>query len=630
MKNRDVIKRTLVALIALACAGVVTALLLVLLNASAPPATSKPEPRSLAERVDRAIDDGLRRLEAGIELTDDDKRFLLGAARTVLENQLAGGKEITRDHWPNVPPNVASQGRKAQLYVTLIADGRTRGCVSWPDGDLLERTIAATKQAVADRRFGGAFRVAELPAARIDITLLLEPEEVTVRDLRLLGSDIEIGVHAFSLERGPKKAFFKSSVPVERGHDLKKSLELLGIEAGLGPQAYRQRTTQIRKYVTVQFAESPVDKSLVKLFHQNIPFRQADVTRDALVRALRLCGDYMVNHTSEDAVLTYLYNVSEDEKDDPDAAVALIRRLASTWLLAMLGSEFNEKTYTDSARRIIARLLKKHYRSDAKQGFGYLQIGQDANLGTAAFALLTLTEIGDENFHADERRMLLKFILAMEDTKRGCLYPVYLPDKESLFARKEIYYPGEALTALMTVYERTKNPACLALAERVFDYYVRLFDRTPRKASVSPWMSKAYTIVFLATRKRKYADFVFKMNDHLLRQQQRPGVTYADKIGAFFTGGGGGTGVFLESIVEAYRLANELGDEKRINAYRECILLGSRFVLQLQYRPENMFTARNRALALGGVRMSARNSSVRIDCVQHAASAMLKTARHMY
>ena len=109
----------------------------------------------------------------------------------------------------------------------------------------------------------------------------------------------------------------------------------------------------------------------------------------------------------------------------------------------------------------------------------------------------------------------------------------------------------------------------------------------------------------------------------------KPGVAYADKIGGFFAGGGG-TGVFLESIVEAYRLANELGDEKRINAYRECILLGSRFVLQLQYRPENMFTARNRALALGGVRMSAHKSSVQIDCVQHAACAMLKTLRHVY
>ena len=628
MKNLNTIKRMLAALIALACAGLGLALLLVLLNKPQPPHVTKPEPTSLAERVDRAIDDGCRRLEAGIELTDEDKRFLLRAARTVLENQLAGGKEITRGHWKDVPPNVASQGRKAQLYVTLIADGRRRGCVSWPDGDLLDRTIAATKRAAADRRFGGALRKDELPAARIDIALLLEPEVVTVRDLILLGQDIEIGVHAFSLERGSKKALFKSAVPVERGHDLKKSLELLGIEAGLGPQAYRQRTTQIRKYVTVHFAESPVDRSLVKLYHHNVTFRQADVTKDALVRALRLCGDYMVNHTSEDGLLTYVYDVSKDEKDDPGSAAALIRRLASTWLLAMLGSEFDEKAYTNSAKKGVTHLLKKHYREDAKQGFGYLQIGPDADLGTAAFALLTLTEIGDENFHANECRNLLKFILAMENTKRGCLYPAYLPDKNSLFARKEIYFPGEALTALMAVYERTKDPACLALAERVFDYYVRLFDRTSRKASLSPWMSKAYTSVFLATRNRKYADFVFKMNDALLAHQQRPGVAYADKIGGFFTGGGG-SGVFIESIVEAYRLAKELGDQKRIEAYGEGILLGTRFLLQLQYRPENMFTARNRALALGGVRMSAGNSSVRIDCVQHAACAMLKTLRHL-
>ncbi|MFH1730077.1 MAG: hypothetical protein ABIF82_00320 [Planctomycetota bacterium] len=70
----------------------------------------------------------------------------------------------------------------------------------------------------------------------------------------------------------------------------------------------------------VHFAESPVDRSPVKLCHQNIPFPQADVTKDALVGALRFCGDCMLNHTSDDGLLTYLYNVSDDDKDDYDDA----------------------------------------------------------------------------------------------------------------------------------------------------------------------------------------------------------------------------------------------------------------------------------------------------------------------
>ena len=47
-------------------------------------------------------------------------------------------------------------------------------------------------------------------------------------------------------------------------------------------------------------------------------------------------------------------------------------------------------------------------------------------------------------------------------------------------------------------------------------------------------------------------------------------------------------------------------------------------------RPQKLGRRPNRTLALGGVRMSARNSFVRIDCVQHAARAMLKTMRHVY
>ena len=627
MRRLITVKRVLLVLLAGACAGVVFGLLLVLLREPPPPPPDEShEPLSLAEEVDRAIDDGFVRLESGITLTADDKRFLLQAARATLEKELAGTND---DRLPPAPPNILSQ--KARIFVTLLADGRTRGCMSNPGENLLEQTVGSTKSAIADRRFGGAFREDELPAARIDITMLLEPHDVTVRDLRLLKKEIEVGVHAFSLERGPGMAFFKSSVPVAHGYNLERSLEQLGAKAGIGPQAYRQRTTRIRKYVTLHFAESPVDKSLIEICRYNLPVRQADVTRDALRRCLRLCGDYMANHTADDGVLTYLYNVYQDKKENPEKSAAFVRGVASTWIMAELGSALNERRYTDAAKRSIGRILKQHYKEDRDQGFGYLQLGADANIATAAFALLAFTAIDDDNFHAAERAMLLRFIFAMEDAERRCLFPVYLPDKESLFTRMEIYYPGEALTALMTIHERTRNPECLALTERVFDYYTTLFDRTQQKPGLTPWMSKAYARAFLATRKRKYADFVFKMNDRLLKAQRRPGARYADKIGSFFSSGAScNTGAFTEGLVEAYRVAKALKDEKRMKAYGDAIALAGRFLLQCQYRPENMFTARNRAMALGGMRTSVYDSSVRIDCVQHAACALLRAAQHVY
>lgn len=622
-------RRGLLALLVGACAGVVFGLVLV--AGKDPPARddNKPQRLSLAERVDRAIDEGQRQLESGIRLTRDDKLFLLRAARATVESKLGAGTDAAGIRDETAPPNVLSQ--KAQLFVTLLADGATRGCMSSPGANLLEQTIGATKNALGDRRFGGAVRKDELPAIRIDITLLLEPQDVMVRDIRLLEEDIEVGIHAFSVERDGRKAFFKSSVPVAHGYGLQTGLERLGRKAGLGPQAYRERTTRIRKHVTVHFAESPTDKSLIEIYRYNLPYRQADVTKEAALEAARLCSDYMARHTDDDGLLTYMYSAYRDKKENPEGPAAMVRQLASTWILAAAGSTLNEPRYTAAAKRSITRTLKLYYKEDREQGFGYLQQGAYANIAMAAFCLLAMNEIGDDSFHAAEREMLVKFIFAMEDAERGCLLPAYLPDKVSLFNLKEVYYPGEALTALMTMYERTKTPEYLALTERVFDYYVRLFDRTSQKASLAPWMSKAYTRAFLATGKRKYADFVLKMNDRLLKNQQRPGTRYPDKIGSFFSMGVScSAGVFTESVIEAYRVAKAVGDKKRMAAYREGVLLACRFLLQCQYRPENMFTARNRAMTLGGVRQSVHDSSIRIDSLQHVACALLDAVQYVY
>ena len=82
-------------------------------------------------------------------------------------------------------------------------------------------------------------------------------------------------------------------------------------------------------------------------------------------------------------------------------------------------------------------------------------------------------------------------------------------------------------------------------------------------------------------------------------------------------------------MVEAYRVARKLGDEERAARCREAIRMGSRFLLQCQYRPENLFTAPDPARALGGVRTSLYDGSVRIDAVQHTACALQKALEHV-
>jgi len=582
------------------------------------------------QTADKAIEAGIKRNESGLYLTNEDKRYLLKAARTVLKNNFSDNpKQVTKNDFDNISPNLLYQS--AKLFVTLLVNGKVRGCRSAEKGDLLENTINATRRAIDDERFGGTLRSEELPNTRVDFTFLLRPARIREHTLKKIKKQIEIGMHAISLRNGNKRAFFKNSVPVSHGYSLKTTLQRLGKKAKIGSDAYKSPNTNIYKYNTIQFCEGLIDSSLVNLYRSNLPIYQSDVYQQAHLSGLRLCGDYMKNHINGDGLMTYEYDAYRDRKNNPTTSTSAIRRLASTWALASIGKYFNDARYIRAAKRSIDYFFDRHYIYDARQNFGYIQIGKDANLALASFMLCCLLEVDDRQYHAEEKQHLINFILAMEDRDKGFFYPVYLPDKETNFERKEIYYPGEALTAIMLLYKATHNPEYLAAAERVFDYYRKLFARASRRASMAPWMSKAYTEVFLATGKRKYAEFVLQMNDYVLKAQKGIDEEYVDKIGSFYSSGSSsGTGVFVEGIAEAYRVAKVLNDAERIEAYRKSVLMGNRFILQCQYTDQNMFTAKDQRLTLGGIRTTIYGNTIRIDSNQHGGLALLKALEYIY
>ena len=581
-------------------------------------------------KVDKAIKEGLRRYPSDIKVKDKDKKYLLDAARTVLENHFSEeAKLMSINDFHNVPSGISSQS--ARVYITLIAGGGIRGCQSAKNGNLLENTIEAMYRAIDDERFGGPLRKEELSKTIIDITLLLDPIAVKSHKIKQIKQEIEVGIHAFSLEKGGKKAFFKSSVPISHGYSLKEALKKLGKKAKIGNQAYRDPETKIYKYTAIQFAENPQDTSLVNFFRNNRLVYQSDVTRESQLKALKLCGNYMVNHIDNKGRITYNYNVYKNKKECPDSSASVIRSLASIWILASMGNYFNNDEYKEAAKCSVNYFLSKYYVYDQQRDFGYIQVGEDANLAMASFMLLSLLEMDDQQHHAGKKQKLINFILAMEDKKKGFLYPVYLPDRRRNFERKEVYYPGEALTAIMTLYESTHDRKYLAVAERVFDYYKELFVSSPKRANMVPWMSKAYTKVFFATGERKYSDFVLQMNDYILKYQKDIDEKYVDKIGSFFSKGASySAGVFAEGIAEGYRVAVALNDKKRMRAYRKSVLMAIRFLLQCQYTEDNMFTAKDARLTLGGIRTTVYTSSIRIDSLQHATCALLKALEYIY
>lgn len=151
-----------------------------------------------------------------------------------------------------------------------------------------------------------------------------------------------------------------------------------------------------------------------------------------------------------------------------------------------------------------------------------------------------------------------------------------------------------------------------------------------------PWHTQAYAKVWRVTRDPQLLDFIFEMNDWLLGMQQWDSAPYPDTRGRFYDPDrpqygvphASATGVYLEGLAEAQRLASIVGDEKRAERYGLAIRRGLRSVMQLQFVDDvDMYYISKREQARGGVRTTVYDNQIRVDNVQHNLLGVLNILR---
>jgi len=166
-----------------------------------------------------------------MNLSDDDKRFLLKLARNAIESKARGEK-------PSRPPHTKSRGlkEKAGVFVSLHKLGALRGCIGYiqPDYGLEEGVLrSATNAAFEDSRFSPV-GAEETPSLQIEISLLTNPVPVASY------ANIELGKHGIILEKNGARALFLPQVATENRWDLPTTLSLLARKAGLPQDAWKE------------------------------------------------------------------------------------------------------------------------------------------------------------------------------------------------------------------------------------------------------------------------------------------------------------------------------------------------------------------------------------------------------
>jgi len=183
---------------------------------------------------------------AALELTREDKIYLLRLARSVIEAQCSGKTY----HAPPAPSAVMKEPRGA--FVTLNEQGQLRGCIGYIEAiKPLQKTVEemAAAAALNDWRFPPV-RAEEVPKLHIEISVLSPIFDITDT------STIVVGKYGLIITRGNNRGLLLPQVATDWGWDRDTFLDQTCVKAGLPEGCWRQKGTRIEGFTAEVFSES--------------------------------------------------------------------------------------------------------------------------------------------------------------------------------------------------------------------------------------------------------------------------------------------------------------------------------------------------------------------------------------
>jgi len=507
-----------------------------------------------------------------------------------------------------------------KLFITLICDGNIRGCQSGSSSAkgfdrFFEDTKEATIECIEDDRFGGELEELEKEDVDIVFTFLFEKEKLKSNDYDYIKDNIELGIHGIEVEgEDGNSAYFKESVPISHNYDLEYTLERLCKKAGLSDDAWMDDSTSIYKYDTMSFIGDR-ENNIFDLYRYNILIDVDDITNDDVLESISLGRNWFLNNIDTDTgLLEYKYYPSSDSYSSSNNDV---RQIASLWSMTEIDVFFDNTDFEELVNTTIDYYLSYKENID---NYSYLTIDGYSKLAYNAFMILVLV---NTPYYENRDILLSEFsqgILSLQNDD-GSYNTYFNSDRNSGVD----FYPGEAMLALMKLYNYNGNSSYLESVKKAAPYYIDYW-RSNKNSAFIPWHTQTYYFLYQETKDYDLVDFVFEMNDWVINYYQNKTGKYPDKIGGFpksvprYS-----TSSYLEGINDAYSLAVQVNADEKIAEYKESIRLGTRFILQTQFNEKNIFYLENPKRAIGGFKESLVSNDLRNDYTQHAVMALIKT-----
>lgn len=345
----------------------------------------------------------------------------------------------------------------------------------------------------------------------------------------------------------------------------------------------------------------------------------AEMSSQTISDMLGSMGKWLLRICAENGRLIYKYLPSTDQpSDDNNLNCQLIATLGFIRYAKFTG----QSDHLNLADQNLAYNLAQYYR--LQSGIGGTEHQGKVELGTTALAALATLEHPQSDRYREIFQMLYQEIREYWQPN-GSFSTGYQSCAQN-------FNPGAALLLWASLYQKNHDEHLLQRCRRSFFYY-REWHLAHRHPAFIPWHTQAYALLYDETGDPIFRDFIFAMNDWLLLMQQWDELRSIDAQGRFYNPEhkeyglphAATTGHYLQSFIDAYRLAWQNNDTARANAYELAIWRGLRHIRQLQFKDDvDMFYIKERSLVEGSVRTTVYDNTICIDNVQQSLIAILK------
>jgi hypothetical protein len=556
----------------------------------------------------------------------------------------------------SLPKRLAEPGQA--VYVSFRAGGKRLYHLWRSPKDLAQDGATmwdVLLQAIEDGRKGLGDRVGQVD--RLEIVLTHSYRQLDYKDPEqrklLLDQDRHkvphhMGVRGLQVEHGDKRKIISPTWFISMNRQIPKQLKLIRNEWKLDDAAFETATftTFEGDQVLVRLDTKPVEAVL--MFRGNRVVDISEVTQESTAALAQGMANWLINNVQPDGRLIYEYYPSPEQENTGNN---MIRQWMATNAMVRWAHDKNDQAVFDLVEKNIDYNLEHffHFEQDRKrvqvgegqpvppEVLGVIEYRGKVKLGGVALAGMGMWLHPKRDKWAQEIQGLRNIVdyLWHDDGSFTSFY-------KGSDAEYPNFYPGEAMLWWATIYAETKEPALLEKYKKSFYYYRKWhLEEKNRNPAFVPWHLQADFAMWEALGddeaefKADLAAFCYDIADWLIENMQQWDEgewLYPDERGRFYapTAGFGvphasSTGVYLEGLIDAWRLAKAQGKADKREYYRVAMLRGVRSMMQLQFVDDvDMFYVSKRTPVEGGIRTTIFDNRIRCDNVQHPLMGIIK------